>query len=88
MVRRIDVSSISVDTPRYEQALRWLADNGIDPLEVPMDSKMVVSEDAITYERFPRGENGAYLIDNDDRNALVRGTLTVPLKSSPETHGL
>ena len=87
MVRRIDASTISVDTPHYEQATQWLADNGIDPFEVPMDSEMVVTKDAITYDRFPRNENGAYLIDKG-KNAMVRETVTVPKKTSPESHGL
>jgi hypothetical protein len=87
MVRRIDVSTISVDTPHYDEATRWLTDNGIDPLEVPLDSEMVVTEDAITYDRFPRDESGAYLIDKSG-DRLVRESVTVPKKSSPETYGL
>jgi len=85
--RIIEVPTISVDTPHYEQATRWLADNGIDPLEVPMDSEIAVDEATITYVRFPRDENGAYVIA-EGKERLVRETATVAKHSSPETYGL
>lgn len=88
MARRvIESKSISVDTPLYEQAVRWLSENGLDPEEIPMDSEIVVDEETITYDKFPRDENGAYRIDKG-RDAMVRETVTVSKKSSPESHGL
>lgn len=85
--RTIQVSDISVDTPDYGKAVEWLSANGIDPLEVPMDSELVVDAESITYERFPRSENGAYkLLPGED--LLVREATTVPNRQSPETFGL
>ena len=85
--RIIDVADISAETPLYKQVERWLADNGIDPREVPMDSEMVITDDAITFQRYPRDENGAYRIDKG-RDALIREAATVPKKSAPESFGL
>lgn len=85
--RTIPVPAISWETPLFEQSKKWLADNGIDPLRVPLESEIVIDDETITYESIVLNDKGgAVIIPGEER--VLRETVTVPKHSSPETYGL
>jgi hypothetical protein len=85
--RTISVQEISWETPRYEQAKQWLAENDIDPARIPLESELVIADETITYERIVVDANGAAVRDGM-RERVLRESVTIPKHSSPETHGL
>jgi hypothetical protein len=85
--RTIQVPDIAWETPLFEQSKKWLADNGIDPYRVPLESEIVIDDDTITYESTVLNDKGGAVFTPDGERVL-RETVTVPKHSSPETYGL
>jgi hypothetical protein len=85
--RTIQARDIAWETPQFQQATQWLEDNGLDPARIPLDSEIVVTDEAITCESIvPNGKGGYVVVQGEDR--LLRETITVPTHSTPETFGI
>lgn len=82
MSRLIDLNDYPL---AHQPAINWLKANGLNPLHVPKDQVIEVGHGRLWVKKFVLREDGRKLIENYD---AVTETVSVPLISTPETHGL
>jgi hypothetical protein len=83
MGRKLNLASMPVG---YPPAVEWIKANELDPFSVLHRQNVYVDEHAITLKRFILTVGKAKQLDPDG-NPLTQ-TVTVPLISAPENHGL
>ncbi|MGW6703578.1 hypothetical protein ACWGDE_01610 [Streptomyces sp. NPDC054956] len=60
----------------------WLMTNGVDPADVPIDSKIVVNEHTITLDVYVRSDVGSKIFDPQAQGPVTERR-TVPCISQP-----
>lgn len=75
---------------RHPPLLEFIRANDLDPWDIPAAFPLVVEGDQLTvtefvFEVLPNGERRKVIINGD---SIKKRTVTVPLKSPPEDHGL
>lgn len=65
--------------------MEWIKANGLDPRHLLYDQKALLDNGELTVAEIVFEENGAKRINGD---RVVTKTVTVPLISAPENHGL
>lgn len=88
MSRRINLDYPSLPDPRV---IAWLEANNIDPKNIPAAQEALVEDNRVTLIEYVLGADGFKLPMHDSAGELtswVKHTITVPLRSAPENHGL
>ena len=75
---------------RHPPLLEFIRANGLDPHAVPVAFPMVIRDGQLTvtefvFEELPDGKRRKVIINGD---SVKKRSVTVPLKSPPEAHGL
>lgn len=84
--------TIIANRQRFDETLRWLRANGIDPCDVPTDTTLTVETTdtgtVIRYDAYLRDEHGRkYLADpHDDTKGAAREQRTTPLTVPPPAY--
>lgn len=71
-----------ISDARRAAVCTWLACNGIDPNDVPIDSTIVVNEHTITLDVYARNEAGAITVDPQAEGPVI-ARRTFPCVSRP-----
>lgn len=70
----------------HPPAIAWIKANGLDPWQVPQRQEVVIAGNTLTLKLFALHDDGSRAADI--HNAPVFKTVTVPLLSDPEEHGI
>lgn len=77
--RRFDPDRVITE---QEPICAWLVANDVEPTDVPLDARITFDRRNMTVERYARRADGSLVIDRD-RDAVVRTTVTVPIRRRP-----
>lgn len=82
MSRLIDLNDYPL---AHQPAINWLRANGLNAAHVPKDQVIEVGHGRLWVKKFVLDGRGKKIISGND---VVTETVSVPLISAPETHGL